>query len=126
MSSSLTMNKRFLLFLFGCIPTRILFAYIAKIASNQVLNVMGILGFIIAIGFTVIYIGGFRKVGAETGGEKIWWNNLRPIHAIFYYLFAFMVFFGNKRSAWIPLALDVALGLVSFLTFHIRRGDIKF
>ena len=125
MSSNLTMNQRILLFLFGCIPTRLLFVYMAKVASPLVLNVLGILGFIIAIGFTVIYFGGFRKVGAETGGEKIWWNDLRPIHALFYYAFAFMVFFGNKKKAWIALGLDVTLGLISFLTFHIKHGDIK-
>ena len=124
-STNINMNKRLALFLLGCIPTRVLFAYIAKIASPLVLNIMGVFGLIIAIGFTVIYVGGYRKVGVETGGEKIWWNNLRSIHAFFYYLFSYMVFFGNKKNAWIALAVDVSFGLISFLTFHIKTGDIK-
>ncbi len=120
------MNKRLALFLLGCIPTRILFAYVAKIAPTNVLNVMGVLGLFIAIGFTVIYFGGYRKVGVETGGARIWWNDLRPIHALFYYTFAYMVFFGNKKNAWMALGADVIFGLISFLTFHIKSGDIKF
>ena len=120
------MNRRLSLFLLGCIPTRVLFAYVAKTASPLLLNILGMIGLFIAIGFTIIYIGGFRKVGIETGGEKIWWNNLRPIHAFFYYTFSYMVFFGNKKNAWIPLAIDVSFGLISFLTFHIKNGNIKF
>jgi len=119
------MNKRLALFLLGCIPARILLAYVAKIASPLALNILGIICLSIAIGFTVIYFGGYRKVGVETGGAKIWWNDLRPIHAFFYYTFAYMVFFGNKKNAWIALGADVIFGLISFLTFHIKAGDIR-
>ena len=111
------LQKRFLLFLFGCIGTRTLFAYIAKTSSTKTLLYLGALAIIPAIGFITIYLAGLRRTGAEVFGEQIWWNDLRPVHALFYILFAFFAFQG-KRYAWVPLGLDVIIGLVAFLTHH--------
>ena len=82
-----SMQKRFLLFLIGCIGVRTLFVIIAKNASTYYLQLLGYLALLPAIGFTYIYLTGSRKVGAETFGEKIWWNNLRPIHSLLYLVF---------------------------------------
>ena len=81
------MQKRFLLFLIGCIGVRTLFVIIAKNASTYNLQLLGYLALLPAIGFTYIYLTGSRKVGAETFGEKIWWNNLRPLHSFNYFLY---------------------------------------
>jgi hypothetical protein len=57
-------------------------------------------------------------------GEKIWWNNLRPIHAILYILFAISAI--NKKSySWIFLLIDVILGLTMFLYHHYSIGDFS-
>jgi hypothetical protein len=116
------MKKRFLLFLFGCIGTRSLFVILAKRANTEYLKYMGYLALLPAIGFIYIYLTGSRKVGAETFGEKIWWNDLRPIHSLLYFLFAYNAIIGNK-NAWIYLLVDVLFGLLSFLIFHYRNGD---
>jgi hypothetical protein len=84
-----TVQKRFLLFLVGCIGTRSLFVYLAKNASTQILMYMGYLALLPAIGFIYIYISGARKTGGEVFGEKIWWNDLRPLHSVLYFIFAF-------------------------------------
>ena len=89
-----------LIFLIGCIGVRSLFVVIAKYANTTYLKYLGYLALIPAAGFIYIYLTGSRKIGAETLGEKIWWNNLRPIHAILYYLFAYNAIIGNKHS-WI-------------------------
>jgi len=70
-----------------------------------------------------IYLTGTRKTGAEVFGEKIWWNNLRPIHSILYFLFAYNAIIGNKQS-WKYLLVDVIIGLISFLIHHYTNGDI--
>jgi hypothetical protein len=57
-------------------------------------------------------------------GEKIWWNDLRPFHALFYTLFASMAIMRNPL-AWIWLLVDVLVGLVSFLVFHYKNGDFS-
>ena len=46
-------QKRFLLFLFGCIGVRTLFVYLAKIASKPMLKILGYVALLPAIGFLV-------------------------------------------------------------------------
>jgi hypothetical protein len=86
------------------------------------LKYLGYLALLPAIGFIYIYLTGTRKTGAETFGEKIWWNDLRPVHSILYFLFAYNAISGNKQS-WIYLLVDVLLGLISFLVHHYVNGD---
>ena len=117
-----TIQKRVLLFLFGCIGTRALFVFVAKNVDTQYLQYLGYLALLPAIGFFYIYFTGSRQTGAEVFGSKIWWNDLRPIHGLLYLLFASNAIMGNK-SAWIYLLVDVVFGLISFLTFHYYNGD---
>ena len=110
-------QKRFLLFLIGCIGTRSLFVYLAKNMNKQFLQYMGYLALLPAIGFFYIYFTNSRKTGAEVFGDKIWWNQLRPIHGSLYALFAYNAINGNP-NAYIYLLVDVLIGLISFLGFH--------
>jgi hypothetical protein len=71
-----------------------------------------------------IYLTGSRKTGAEVFGEKIWWNHLRPVHSILYFLFAYNAIIGNKY-AWVYLLIDVIISLISFLVYHYLNGDFK-
>ena len=97
--------------------TRLFLVYIAKNINLQMLKYMGYLTLIPAFGFIYIYLTGARKTGAEVFGEKIWWNNLRPVHAMLYGLFAYNAINRNK-GAWIYLLIDVVLGVFSFLMHH--------
>ncbi len=117
-------QKRFLLFIFGCIPTRLAFVYIAKTISLQYLPILGYLALLPAIGFIYLYLSRSRKTGPEVFGDKIWWNNLRPIHALFYLLFAYNAIHKIK-TAWLYLMYDVILGLSSFLIFHYINNDFQ-
>ena len=120
-----TLHKRFILFLFGCIGVRLLLVYIAKTISIQYLKYMGYLLLLPAFGFFYIYLTGIRQTGPEVFGNKIWWNNLRPIHGILYLLFSYNAINGNK-NAWIFLFIDVIFGLISFLTHHfILKNKIE-
>ena len=117
------LQQRFLMFLIGCIGIRSLFVIIAKNVNTKYLKYLGYLALVPATGFMYIYLTGSRKTGAEVFGEKIWWNNLRPIHSILYFLFAYNAIIGNKQS-WIYLLVDVLIGLTSFLIHHYLNGDI--
>ncbi len=116
------LQQRFLMFLIGCIGVRSLFVIIAKYINTQYLKYLGYLALLPAIGFIYIYLTGSRKTGAETFGEEIWWNDLRPIHSFLYFLFAYNAIIGNKHS-WIYLLADVLVGLISFLVHHYVNGD---
>jgi len=115
-------QKRFLLFVIGCIGTRSLFVLIAKNIDIKYLKYLGYLALLPAIGFAYIYLTGSRKTGQEVFGEKIWWNDLRPLHSLLYFLFAYNAIIGNKNS-WVYLFIDVVIGFISFIIFHYRNGD---
>lgn len=117
-------QKRFLLFLIGCIGMRILFVFIAKSTSVTYLPYLGYLALLPALGFAYIYLTGSRKTGQEVFGEKIWWNDLRPLHSLLYFLFAYNAIQANKNS-WVYLLIDVIIGIFSFLIFHYFNGDFE-
>ena len=118
------LQQRFLMFLIGCIGTRSLFVIIAKYIDTEYLKYLGYLALVPDIGFMYIYLTGSRKTGAEVFGEEIWWNNLRPVHSILYFLFAYNAIIGNNQS-WIFLLVDVLIGLISFLIHHYVNGNIS-
>ena len=119
-----TIQKRFLLFLLGCIPTRLFFVYLSKNIDLKYLPILGYIAILPAIGFLYLFLSGTRKTGAEVFGDKIWWNNLRPIHSLLYLLFAYNAIYKNK-DAWSYLLYDVILGLFSFLVYHYYNNDFS-
>lgn len=114
MNTSTNNIKRLVLFLVGCIGTRSLIAYLAKVASSEYLQMMGYLALLPAFGFFWIWATGSRKTGPEVFGDKIWWNDLRPIHGTLYALFAFYAI-QKEPFAWWFLFVDVVFGLIAFL-----------
>ena len=114
------LQKRYLLFLIGCIGTRLLLVYIAKNISVTLLRYMGYIALLPAIGFFYIYFTKSRQTGAEVFGDKIWWNDLRPIHGTLYLLFAYHAIRGNT-NAWVFLLVDVLFGLSAFLIHHFTN-----
>jgi hypothetical protein len=114
-------QKRFLLFICGCILTRTLFVLIAKNYIDY-LPVMGSVAILPAIGFFYIYSTNSRQTGNEVFGDKIWWNSLRPVHGTLYLIFAIMAL-QSSPNAWMILLLDVVIGLFGFLYFHYEEGN---
>ena len=108
------LQKRFALFLIGCMGARLSLAIIAKNINTKYLKYMGYLLLLPAFGFMFIYLTGIRNTGKGAFGEKIWWKNLRPLHAILYLLFSINAINGNRNS-WLYLLLDVFIGLIAFL-----------
>ena len=120
-----SIQKRFLLFLGGCIPMRLLLVLLAKYGNKILLQLMGLFALVIGLGFIIIYIGKYRKTGMETGGDVIWWNNIRPLHSFLYFFSAWSVFYGNTKKAWKILLLDLIIGLIAFIVFHLQQGNFK-
>jgi len=109
-------TKRLLLFLIGCIGCRLALTLFAKQFPDY-LPYIGIATLAISIGFFTIYFTGSRKTGPETFGEKIWWNNLRPVHGSLYLLFSILAF-RKHPLAWVVLLIDTLIGLGAFIHFH--------
>lgn len=108
----------------ACVAARLLLVLLACcLLSDAGLRVMAVAAAAVAVGFTVIYLGGYRKTGVETGGGPIWWNHLRPFHALAYFLFAYLAWTGQRALAWKVLLLDVVVGTAAFAWHH--RKSIK-
>jgi hypothetical protein len=103
---------------FACIAARLVLVLLAMTVSQLGLRIMAVGATGIAIGFMVIFLGGYRKTGLETGGKPIWWNHLRPVHALLYGLFAYLAWTGQRAWAWKVLLLDVTVGTLAFTLHH--------
>tara|TARA_B110000037_G_C16836669_1_gene390054 strand:- start:223 stop:570 length:348 start_codon:yes stop_codon:yes gene_type:complete len=109
-----TKIKRVLFYLFTCILVRTIIVILSKYLNKNNLKIMGYLTLIPAIGFILIYLTGSRKTGIEVKGNKIWWNNLRPVHSLLYFIFSFMAINKNQNS-WMILLIDVMIGFFAFI-----------
>ena len=110
-------KKRFLLFSI-CILVRYLFVIIVNKIDKKYLPYLGLLALLPVFGFLYFYFIGNRKKGAL--GQKIWWNNLRPIHAMLYLTFAYLAI-NRSKDSYKPLLIDVIIGLSAFLYYHFSK-----
>ena len=120
-----TIQKRFMLFIFGCILTRLVLTFIIKNLKQNYLQIAGYIALIPAIGFLTIYFLNLRKTGREVFGDKIWWNDIRPIHGILYLIFAYLAINKNK-NAWVVLLIDVIFGFIMFINHHYINNNFKY
>lgn len=100
-------------FIFGCIPVRLLIVYVAYKIPKQYLPYMGMIALIIAIGFMKAFI---QSKQSDRGffGNKVWWNSLRLVHFIMYFLF-FIATTMHYSYAWVLLLMDIAIGTMATL-----------
>lgn len=113
------MDKVLQLFVIGCMGSRFLLVYLAKNSSLLILKIMGLMAIMVAIVFMSIYLFNLRKIGI--GGQVIWWDSLRPFHALTYTVFAYMALLGIQEYAWKVLLIDVIFGLMAFLIHHMNE-----
>jgi hypothetical protein len=116
------LHKRYLLFLIGCMGTRLAFALVAKHIPTNYLPYLGTLALIPVIGWLYIIFVGRRDTGAEVFGEKIWWKDIRIIHTLLYASFAYLAFRKDRR-AWLVLLADVLFGFTAFIIHHFVIGE---
>ena len=108
------------MFLVGCMGTRALLVYLSKTTNNANLARLGYVAFLVSAGLLYFYFSGTRTTGPEVLGGKIWWNNLRPVHATLYALFGLNAINGN-RQAWIILLIDLLIGLIGFIYHRLTN-----
>jgi hypothetical protein len=117
-------QKRILLFLFGCILTRLIFVWIAKTVPLTYLPYLGILALGPVIGWIWIIFIGSRDTGAEVFGEKIWWKDIRWVHLLLYATFATLAIM-KKSYAWVLLLVDVTFGFMAWFFHHWYAGTFS-
>ena len=128
-----TIQLRFLYFLVGCIPSRLLLVWVGKHHSNTDTErtLLAVLTFSIGLSFLFLFLSGYRSTGPEVFGADIWWKSLRIVHAMMYLAYAFMIYYdtsilwseGDRTNAWKLLLCDALFGLASFLVYHYRESN---
>jgi len=110
-------HKSMLLFIFGCVVFRSYLVYFAKTTSTKNLKILGYIFLIPAIYTMYIYLFNKRQTGAEVFGKKIWWNKIRPLHSILWFIFAYLAIIGNNNSYKV-LLIDLIIGILAFIYHH--------
>jgi hypothetical protein len=111
---------RLTLFLFGCIGTRLSIGLFirSRYSVGGVATIMALLLCLMGTGFLIIFFGGLRKTGTETGGDVIWWNNLRPFHGVMYLVAGFYLYRGQTMYSSTIILADTLFGLAAWLLYH--------
>lgn len=109
---------RFLLFLLGCIPTRLVLTYLSYSTQNS--TVLPLFTFLIGVSFLYLYMTNGRQTGSEVFNEKIWWTKYRVVHGSLYILFSILAF-NRYPHAWMILLIDTLFGLSLFLNHHLSN-----
>lgn len=109
-------NSKYL-FLFLCIPIRLLFSYILKNIDKKYLKYISILLFLQGISFLYLYFWNKRLDAVEAGGHT-WWSEYRLLHGVLY-ICSSIYAYQEKNISWIPLFIDVLFGLLLFLYYRM-------
>ena len=111
-------QKRWFLFFAGCVPFRVLLVHISRRYANDptIMHTLALFAMIPMIGFLVLGICA-PDTGLRAFGAPIWWHSLRLIHACTYLCFALLAFY-QPHLAYLPLLLDLLIGVVAFLNHH--------
>lgn len=118
-------TKRILLFLILCIGARSTLVYLAYTLPTKYLRWMGYLLLLPAMGFSYLFLTNSRKKGPETFGSPIWWNYLRPVHAILYFIAGYYAINEDSEKATTVLLIDVIIGLIGFFHYHITNNSFR-
>ena len=110
-------QKRFVYFLGGCIPARVLLAIIAKYIPLSLLRIMGLITIIPAVWFLYSFIITPYTHAKIITSTKVWWQDMRIIHSMSYLLFSIFAI-NQKPYSWIVLFVDAIVGLFAFLIYH--------
>ena len=119
------MQAKALTFIFGCIGTRLAITYVAKRLSLDNRKYLAIASLAVSIAFMVLYLFNLRPTGFESSapGGRLWWNWLRPVHALLFASFAWKSYKKISRS-WQILLADTLLGLVVGATRYTIHESI--
>lgn len=117
-------TRQIVLFLVGCICSRIIISLVAKNTPSDKLPMLGIIALIPAFGFIHMYLNKDKQNGDKRfSGVMIWWKNLRLFHAFMYFMFAYSAI-NKDKNAWKILFADAIIGLLAWY-FHYY-GQVDF
>ena len=103
-----------ILFLAGCIPARLLLAWGSTKIPVQYLKYFGAILLAMSIGIAYMYFSSSQMKSAD--GSAKWWASYRIIIACLWLAAALYAFQEKRNMVWVPLGIEVVLGLLIFVT----------
>lgn len=99
-----------------CIISRLIISFISfKFQNNKnVMIFLSVIYFILGTGLIYNFLVKTRKVGAFN--NKVWWDNLRPIHSFLFLSFSYLAIYHQEHS-WKPLFLDSIIVSIYYLYY---------
>ena len=77
-------------------------------------EILSLIILIIGLTWLIMYIYNIRLNGIEVINGIIWWKEYRIYHSILY-IITFILMYLNIKYSYIPLGIDVILGIILFL-----------
>ena len=99
-----------MLFYLLCIPCRLALAYLSTLVPYKYRFLPAAAAIVLSVTWLYMYFTDTRMYAAEAKGPT-WWHMLRPLHAMFYALFAVYTLKGEQQYALYVLLSDVFVGL---------------
>lgn len=110
---------RLVLFLFICIPLRLVLAYLPSVLNPIYMGYLSVVVGLMAFGTLYLAFTNSRLHAAEGGGVT-WWAPYRFVHGMLL-LTAFIYLYRKDRNASIPLLMDVLFGIVLFFVLRVLK-----
>jgi hypothetical protein len=108
------MNIHFYFFI--CIFLRFLLSYFVFVTyNNNYRYLLIIFYFFTALGLLYNYLYKKRKIGAFN--NIVWWDDLRPLHALLFISTSILLYIKNPYSYIIPF-IDTIIGIIMYLFNH--------
>lgn len=99
-----------------CIILRLLLAYLVFVTYNKKKRYILIIIYLSsAIGLLYHYLNKKRKNGAFD--NIVWWDDLRPLHAVLFISTSILLYIKNPYSYILPFT-DTIIGLIMYLLHH--------
>jgi len=99
-----------------CIFLRFLLSYFVFVTYNNNYRYIFIIFYLLAaLGLLYHYLNKKRKIGAFN--NIVWWDDLRPIHALLFISTAILLYIKNPYSYILPV-IDTIIGLIMYLLIH--------
>ena len=112
-----TLQQRRMLFIFGCVPFRLLIAHAPMYVPEDFRYLQS--GILLMTGLSFATLFAFKlRLNAPEGGGETWWRNVRPMHAILYLGAGLNAYLGENEYASFLLFLDVYLGVTASIIQH--------
>lgn len=99
-----------------CIFLRFLLAYLVFVTYNNSYRYILITFYLLAaLGLLYHYLNKKRKIGAFN--NIVWWDDLRPLHALLFISTSILLYIKNPYSYILPFT-DTIIGLIMYLLNH--------